>query len=71
MCYYLESIEQFRISLNLTNITVLGHSFGGYLMASYSVRYQNNIKKVILVSPAGMTHKTEEELQQYTENLRA
>lgn len=48
--------------MELENFTLMGHSFGGYTAAQY-VRTQNPpLKKLYLLSPAGFTYKTEEEI---------
>jgi len=33
---------------------LIGHSFGGYVFANYSLKYHEKIKKLILLSPVGM-----------------
>ncbi|WP_338409816.1 proline iminopeptidase-family hydrolase [uncultured Flavobacterium sp.] len=47
---YVEEVEQVRIALNLnaTNCYVLGHSWGGILAMEYALKYQSNIKGLII-----------------------
>ncbi|GMM37436.1 lysophosphatidic acid acyltransferase [Saccharomycopsis crataegensis] len=52
--YYVESIEKWRQSKNLSKINLLGHSFGGYLSLCYALKYPDNVEKLILVSPVGI-----------------
>jgi len=49
---YVEEIEQVRKALNLTsdNFYLLGHSWGAILAMDYAVKYQQNIKGLILSS---------------------
>ena len=35
-------------------MVLLGHSFGGYLSAAYSLRYPDKVKHLILADPWGM-----------------
>lgn len=52
--YYINAIEEWRISKKLDKINLIGHSFGGYLSFFYSLKYPNKINKLVLVSPAGV-----------------
>lgn len=47
---YVEELEQVRKSLNLThdNFYLLGHSWGGILAIEYALKYQNNLKALII-----------------------
>jgi len=47
---YVEEVEQVRIALNLNkdNFYLLGHSWGGILAMEYSLKYQNNMKGLII-----------------------
>jgi pimeloyl-ACP methyl ester carboxylesterase len=46
---------------------LVGHSFGGYLATLYLQKYQKNVDRLILLSPAGSTSKTDEELRKESE----
>jgi pimeloyl-ACP methyl ester carboxylesterase len=50
---FIESIEDWRKALNLNEIILMGHSFGGYLSASYALKYPQHIKALILADPWG------------------
>jgi pimeloyl-ACP methyl ester carboxylesterase len=44
-------IEETLDSLDLNNINVVGHSFGGWLAANYAVRYPSRVKTLSLLEP--------------------
>lgn len=47
---FVEEVEQVRVALNLTkeNFYLLGHSWGGILAFEYSMKYQDNLKGLII-----------------------
>ncbi len=47
---YVEEVEQVRAALNLNkdNFYLLGHSWGGILAMQYALKYQNNLKGLII-----------------------
>ena len=47
---YVEEVEQVRTALNLTkdNFYLLGHSWGGLLAMQYALKYQDNLKGLII-----------------------
>lgn len=47
---FVEEVEQVRIALNLNkdNFYLLGHSWGGILAAQYALKYQSNLKGLII-----------------------
>jgi len=44
-----------------TNFILAGHSFGGYLIGFYSLKYFKHIKKILFLSPIGLRPKEREE----------
>ena len=48
-------IEKAFTKLELTNITLIGHSFGGRI-SLYLSSYSQNIKKLILIGSAGISY---------------
>lgn len=45
-------IEQIRRKLKQERITLIGHSFGGFLATLYAIEFPEHIESLILVSPA-------------------
>ncbi len=47
---FVEEVEQVRVALNLTkdNFYLLGHSWGGILAMQYALKYQENLKGLII-----------------------
>ncbi|QHL86708.1 proline iminopeptidase-family hydrolase [Nibribacter ruber] len=47
---FVEEVEQVRTALNLTkdNFYILGHSWGGILALEYALKYQSNLKGLII-----------------------
>jgi pimeloyl-ACP methyl ester carboxylesterase len=37
-----------------TNFILAGHSFGGYIGGLYALKYPENVKKLLMLSPIGM-----------------
>ncbi|XP_037533119.1 1-acylglycerol-3-phosphate O-acyltransferase ABHD5 [Nematolebias whitei] len=50
---FVESIEQWRAKVGLESMILLGHNLGGFLAASYSIKYPGRVKHIILVEPWG------------------
>lgn len=53
---YVNQLEQIIEYLNLENITLLGHSFGGRVAIKYNYYY--NLKNLVLVDSAGIKHRS-------------
>jgi proline-specific peptidase len=53
--FFVQSIENWRKNLNLNNIILCGHSFGGYIACHYSLKYSKYIRALCLISPMGFT----------------
>jgi pimeloyl-ACP methyl ester carboxylesterase len=50
----------FIFQMNLEEFILLGHSLGGFLCASYALRYPQRVKHLILADPWGMTQRPPE-----------
>jgi pimeloyl-ACP methyl ester carboxylesterase len=51
---FVEWLREFTEKLNLKEFFLLGHSFGGRVTIKFSISYPNKVKKLILVSSAGI-----------------
>ena len=51
--FFIQSIEEWRKTLNLTNFHLIGHSMGGYISAKYALRHHEHLNKLVLWSPLG------------------
>ena len=60
--YFVNFIEKWRLSMgDLKCFFLAGHSFGCYISGHYAYRYPHNIKKLLMLSPAGVVMKTSDE----------
>uniref|UniRef100_A0A8C6WIS8 1-acylglycerol-3-phosphate O-acyltransferase ABHD5 n=1 Tax=Neogobius melanostomus TaxID=47308 RepID=A0A8C6WIS8_9GOBI len=57
---FVESIEQWRRTLGLEAMILVGHNLGGYLAMSYAIKYPDRVKHMILVEPWGFPESSEE-----------
>ncbi len=48
----ISDIEQIRLKIGKEKITIIGHSFGGFLATLYAIEFPEHVKSLILVSPA-------------------
>jgi proline iminopeptidase len=48
---FVDDIEALRVALDLGPIHLLGHSWGGLLAMRYGLRYPQNLRSLILISP--------------------
>ena len=44
---------------DITQFVLAGHSFGGYISGMYACRYYYHVKKLILLSPLGISRSPE------------
>lgn len=61
--FYTKIIDEIIIKLELKNISLVGHSMGGQIAASYVLDYPNRIYNLILVAPAGFESFNEDEVE--------
>lgn len=55
---FVESIEQWREKVGLEKFILLGHSFGGYLSAAYTLKYPDRVRHLIMADPWGIPEKS-------------
>ncbi|KAK9464963.1 Alpha/Beta hydrolase protein [Lipomyces arxii] len=52
--WFIDSLEEWRVKKGIDKFTLMAHSMGGYIGVAYALRFPERIKKLILVSPAGV-----------------
>lgn len=59
MCeqFFVGGIESWRRAVGLEKMVLLGHSFGGYFAACYTMKYPQHVDSLILASPVGMLER--------------
>lgn len=60
--YFVEYIEEWRNKIGLnTPFYLAAHSFGGFISGHYTIKYPQNVIKLMLISPLGVRVKPEGE----------
>lgn len=54
------SVEEWRKEMQLEKMVVLGHSMGGFLAASYAIKYPDRVSHLILADPWGFPEEPKE-----------
>jgi len=57
--HYIELIDHLLKQLGLHSFHLVGSSFGGQLACEYTFRFQQKVKKLVLISPSGFTLHTD------------
>ena len=58
---YVEEVEKVRRAMGLRRVHLLGHSWGGWLAIDYALKYQKNLRSLVLSNTCGdMPHLVEE-----------
>ena len=65
-----EDLEAVRVALELGNINLLGHSYGGVLAQAYALRYQDNLEHLILCSTFHSTKQLNAVFDKMKENMK-
>ena len=63
--FFITFIKKFLNLLNVSDINIIGSSYGGLLALEYAIKYEAEIKKLVLVSPAGMMRYVSTTLKHY------
>lgn len=60
--YFLDYIEKWREAMEIRDkMYFMGHSFGGYILGNYALRYPQYVEKILFVSPIGFRIREEGE----------
>jgi proline iminopeptidase len=54
---FAQDLEMLRLKLGLKKITLVGHSWGGFLSMSYAIKYPNNVSSLILIGSTPPDYK--------------
>lgn len=49
--FFVDSLEAWRERVGLERMVLLGHSFGGYMVAAYALKHPHRVERLILCSP--------------------
>ncbi|RUS30953.1 Alpha/Beta hydrolase protein [Jimgerdemannia flammicorona] len=52
--WWVESLEAWRRAMGIEKFTLVGHSMGGFVSASYALEYKDRLDKLILLSAIGL-----------------
>jgi pimeloyl-ACP methyl ester carboxylesterase len=63
MSFYADVVKAFAEKLNLTDLTLAGHSMGGQIAMVTALNYPGLVKNLILIAPAGFEKFTEGQKQ--------
>jgi abhydrolase domain-containing protein 6 len=58
---YIDAIERFRVHEGLGQVDVVGTSMGGAFAAAYAATYPESVRRVVLLSPAGVVAPNQNE----------
>ena len=62
VAFFVDPLEEWLHTLQLADVLLMGHSMGGYVCSQLFLRKKPSVKCLYLLSPAGFTNKTDEEL---------
>ncbi|KAJ2686353.1 hypothetical protein IWW39_003697 [Coemansia spiralis] len=52
--FFVESLEAWRQRMQIDKMVLCGHSFGGYMVGAYALKYPQHVEKLVLLSPIGV-----------------
>ena len=57
---FVEYLEKWRVGVGLEKFILLGHSFGAFLCAAYSIKYPSRVRHLVMNDPWGLPVRLEE-----------
>ncbi|KAB2030963.1 hypothetical protein ES319_D05G270200v1 [Gossypium barbadense] len=64
--WFVDSFGERRRVKNLSNLIILGHSFGGYIASKYALKHPEHVQHLILVGPAGFSSEPDSSIEWLT-----
>ncbi|KAK5832469.1 hypothetical protein PVK06_016271 [Gossypium arboreum] len=64
--WFVDSIKERSRVKNISNLIVLGHSFGGYIASKYALKHPKHVQHLILVGPAGFSSESDSSIEWLT-----
>ncbi|TFK43194.1 Alpha/Beta hydrolase protein [Crucibulum laeve] len=52
--FFIDSLEEWRLKMGLSQMTLVGHSLGAYFSVAYALKYPERVSRLVLLSPAGI-----------------
>jgi len=52
--YFIDTLEKWRINRGIEKMLMCSHSLGAYMSILYTIKFPNHVKKLLLISPAGI-----------------
>ncbi|PVG03530.1 alpha/beta-hydrolase [Serendipita vermifera] len=52
--FFLDALEEWRGTMGINRMTLVGHSLGAYLVTAYALKYPQHVSRLVLLSPAGV-----------------
>lgn len=56
--FFVDSLEEWRVTMGVSKLTLAGHSLGGFLSVHYALSYPERVSRLILISPVGIPSTT-------------